>query len=47
MRRCMAGALYTSVINTNMHGWLFNDGLKGKLQDLTTEIFFMNIHRGI
>lgn len=23
-----------------MHGWLFNDGLKGKLQDLTTEIFY-------
>ena len=31
---------YTSVINTNMHGWLFYDGRKGKLQKLTPEIFY-------
>ena len=30
---------YTSVINTNMHGWLFYVGLKGKLQELTAEMF--------
>ena len=30
---------YTSVINTNMQGWLFYDGLKAKLQELTAEIF--------
>ena len=30
---------YTSFINTNMHGWLFYDGLKGKLQELTAESF--------
>ena len=30
---------YTSVINTSRHGWLFYDGLKGKLQELTADIF--------
>ena len=30
---------YTSaVINTNMHSWLFYDGLKRKLQEQTAEI---------
>lgn len=30
---------YTGVINTSRHGWLFYDGLKGHLRELTAEIF--------
>lgn len=30
---------YTSVINTNRHGWLFYDGLKGYLQELRPDVF--------